>query len=104
MALSNLPREERRFGEAENHATHEDTSEVVDLTGHRRHQTPSDNEESKVPGGSTAVVQGKVTRQLGQDIRTEEERETDLILIACEAEVFLKTLQTCGCIIVAVSL
>jgi hypothetical protein len=85
MTLSNLPREEWRFGEAKNHATHENTSEVVDLTGHCRHQTPSDDKESKVPGGSTAVVQGEVTGQLGQNIRTEKERETNLILVSCEA-------------------
>jgi hypothetical protein len=68
MTLSNLPREEWRFSEAKNHATHENTSEVVNLAGYRRHQTPSDDEESKIPGGSSAVVQGEVAWQLGQDI------------------------------------
>jgi hypothetical protein len=76
----------------------------LDLASHCRHQSPSDNEEPKVPRGASTIVQSEVARQLSKDIRTKEERETDLILVSYKTEILFETLQTSGCIVVTVSL
>jgi hypothetical protein len=85
-------RKQPSFQRPQNNPTSHQSLETLRDSCQSRHNPPSRGNERKPPRGGE-LLDHQVTRQFAGDVRDEEQRDGDLVLVSCEVEVFLHAVQ-----------